>query len=90
MSANLTLRQGCSHGEKDTSARGGQGTGHRLVSDAQAPGSLPCSLRIMSIDVKYQIWKFGVIFTDNVRGAVGGEGMQQKDVWMRGQPVQSS
>lgn len=44
----------------------------------------------MSIDVKYQIWKFGVIFTDNVRGAVGGEGMQQKDVWMRGQPVQSS
>lgn len=22
----------------------------------------------MSIDVKYQIWKFGVIFTDNVRG----------------------
>lgn len=28
----------------------------------------------MSIDVKYQIWKFGVIFTDNVRRGprVGG------------------
>ena len=24
----------------------------------------------MSIDVKYQIWKFGVIFTDNVRRAL--------------------
>ena len=32
----------------------------------------------MSIDVKYQIWKFGVIFTDNVRGAMDGEGCPRK------------
>lgn len=33
----------------------------------------------MSIDVKYQIWKFGVIFTDNVRkGPQVGEGPQEK------------
>lgn len=30
----------------------------------------------MSIDVKYQIWKFGVIFTDNVSRGYG-EGMRQ-------------
>lgn len=30
----------------------------------------------MSIDVKYQIWKFGVIFTDNVSGG-SEEGMRQ-------------
>lgn len=31
----------------------------------------------MSIDVKYQIWKFGVIFTDNVSGGYG-EGIWQE------------
>lgn len=32
----------------------------------------PPSCRITSIDIRYQIWKFGVIFTDNVSG--GGLG----------------
>jgi hypothetical protein len=31
----------------------------------------------MSIDVKYQIWKFGVIFTDNVRRGLG----QRAGLW---------
>lgn len=30
---------------------------------AQTSASL---CRITSIDIKYQIWKFGVVFTDNV------------------------
>lgn len=32
----------------------------------------------MSIDIKYQIWKFGVIFTDNVRrGLSVGRGLRE-------------
>lgn len=29
-----------------------------------------CSFRITSVDIKYQIWKFGVVFTDNVRRSI--------------------
>lgn len=43
--------------------------------------------RLMSIDVKYQIWKFGVIFTDNVRrGPLVGEELQEKGLWGAGVP----
>lgn len=77
MSESPNHHRDCSPGESGTSLQGpgvaregGQGLSIRHLAIP-----LPLALhRLMSIDVKYQIWKFGVIFTDNVRrGPLVGE-----------------
>lgn len=48
---------------------------------AGGPHSSPCApRRITSIDIRYQIWKFGVIFTDNVSGGGCGVGRDPKSL----------
>lgn len=70
MSASLNHLRGCLPGAPGTAPPMPGAAGVWPGSDSQASGH-PSSLlflhRLMSIDIKYQIWKFGVIFTDNVR-----------------------
>lgn len=39
---------------------------NRFIVQNAAEQTCPFLCRITSIDIKYQIWKFGVVFTDNV------------------------
>lgn len=81
MSASLNHHRGCLPGAPGVAPHrpgAGRGIGQGWTLRHLAIPLLSTLHRLMSIDIKYQIWKFGVIFTDNVRrGQYWGRDLQE-------------